>query len=102
VESHVRLFLKILYGYRRAGQFQLHAFVIMPEHMHLLLTPAAGITIERAIQYIKGDTLIPWAQNSAANAKSGNADSLIIASAMGRTLRIIESTFIGIQWHGGW
>lgn len=54
VESHARLFLKTLYGYRRQGRFELHAFVTMPEHVHLLLTPALGITLERAIQYVKG------------------------------------------------
>ena len=54
MESHVRLFLKTLYGYRRQGRFQLHAFVLMPEHVHLLLTPANGVTLERAIQFIKG------------------------------------------------
>jgi putative transposase len=54
VESHVRLFLKILYGYRRDGRYQLHAFVLMPEHIHLLLTPAPDVTIERAVQLIKG------------------------------------------------
>jgi putative transposase len=43
VESHVRLFLKTLYGYRRAERFQLHAFVVMPEHVHLLLTPAHDV-----------------------------------------------------------
>jgi putative transposase len=54
VESYVRLFLKTLYGYRRAGRYQLHAFVVMPEHVHLLLTPATDVTLERAIQFIKG------------------------------------------------
>jgi putative transposase len=54
VESHVRLFLKTLYGYRRDGRYQLHAFVLMPEHIHLLLTPAPDVTIERAVQLIKG------------------------------------------------
>ena len=54
VEAYVRLFLKTLYGYRRQGKFQLHAFVVMPEHVHLLLTPANGITLERAVQLIKG------------------------------------------------
>jgi putative transposase len=54
VESYVRLFLKGLYGYRRQGKFLLHAFVLMPEHAHLLLTPADDVTIERAIQLIKG------------------------------------------------
>jgi len=54
VEPYARLFLKTLYGYKRQGKFQLHAFVLMPEHVHLLLTPAGDITIERAIQFIKG------------------------------------------------
>ncbi len=48
-----RLFLQTLYSYRRQGKFELHAFVLMPEHFHLLLTPSE-ITLERAIQFIKG------------------------------------------------
>ncbi len=54
VESYARLFLKILYGYRRQGRFELHAFVVVPEHVHLLLTPATEVTLERSIQLIKG------------------------------------------------
>jgi putative transposase len=54
VEPYVRLFLKTLYGYRRQGNFQLHAFVVMPEHVHLLLTPARDVTLERVLQLIKG------------------------------------------------
>jgi putative transposase len=54
VESYARLFLKTLYGYKRQGKFQLHAFVLMPGHVHLLLTPAEDVTLERAIQSIKG------------------------------------------------
>jgi putative transposase len=48
-----RLFLVTLYSYRRQGKFQLHAFVLMPEHFHLLLTPE-GVPLERAVQLIKG------------------------------------------------
>ena len=54
VEPYGRLFLKTLYGYRRQGRFDLHAFVLMPEHVHLLLTPAPDVTLERSIQFIKG------------------------------------------------
>jgi putative transposase len=50
----VRLFLQTLYRYRRDGRYELHAFVVMPEHIHLLLTPALDVTLERAIQLIKG------------------------------------------------
>ncbi len=32
----------------------MHAFVLMPDHFHLLITPARDKTIERAIQYVKG------------------------------------------------
>ena len=54
VESYARLFLETLYSYRRQGRFLLHSFVVMPDHIHLLLTPAAEITLERAMQLVKG------------------------------------------------
>ncbi len=54
MESYVRLFLKTLYRYRREGRYELHTFVVMPEHVHLLLTPSRDVTLERAIQLIKG------------------------------------------------
>jgi REP-associated tyrosine transposase len=54
VDNYARLFLKTLYGYRRQGMFRLHAFVLMPENVHLLLTPARDVTLERTLQLIKG------------------------------------------------
>jgi len=54
VENMARLFLKTLYGYRRQGRYALHAFVLMPDHFHLLITPAPDVTLERAMQLIKG------------------------------------------------
>ena len=54
VEQYARLFLKTLYSYRRQGRFRLHAFVLMPDHVHLLITPSDDIAIERAVQFIKG------------------------------------------------
>ena len=48
------LFIATLFRYREAGKFQLHAFVVMPDHTHVLLTPAPDITIERCAQLIKG------------------------------------------------
>jgi putative transposase len=43
-----------MYGYRRQGKFQLHAFVLMPDHVHMLLTPAKDVTLERSLQLLKG------------------------------------------------
>ena len=54
VENYVRLFLQTMYRYRREGRFQLHAFVVMPEHIHLLLTPANDVTLEHSVQLVKG------------------------------------------------
>jgi putative transposase len=53
VTAKAELFLETLQQYRREGHYKLHAFVVMPDHIHLLLTPQA-ITIERAIGLIKG------------------------------------------------
>ena len=39
---------------RDRGAYLLHEFVIMPDHLHLLLTPAATTSLERAMQLIKG------------------------------------------------
>jgi putative transposase len=35
-------------------KFKLHDFVIMPDHVHLLLTVEDGMTIEKAMQLVKG------------------------------------------------
>jgi len=51
--ANAELFLETLQQYRREGHYKLHAFVVMPDHIHLLLTPQ-GITIERAMGLIKG------------------------------------------------
>jgi putative transposase len=53
VAANSELFLETLQQYRREGHYKLHAFVVMPDHVHLLLT-SQGITIERAIGLIKG------------------------------------------------
>lgn len=53
VSSHAELFLETLQHYRHEGHYKLHAFVVMPDHIHLLLTPA-GITLERTLMFIKG------------------------------------------------
>jgi putative transposase len=48
------LFIDTLLRYRQDGDFALHAFVLMPDHFHILLTPSQETTLERAVQLIKG------------------------------------------------
>ena len=45
------LFLPTLHSYRGRG-YLLHEYVLMPDHLHVLITPEA--TLERAVQFIKG------------------------------------------------
>jgi putative transposase len=53
-EEKAGLMLDILMHYRDALKFGLHEFVIMPDHLHLLLTPASDLSLERAMQLVKG------------------------------------------------
>ncbi len=53
VPTNCNLFLETLQHYRREGNYLLHAFVVMPDHIHLLLTPQT-ITLERSMGLIKG------------------------------------------------
>ena len=48
------LMLDHLQTQRCKGRCELYAFVIMPDHIHLLLTPSYDISLEKAVQFIKG------------------------------------------------
>jgi putative transposase len=52
VERNAELLIETLQHYRAEGHYKLHAFVVMPDHIHLLLTPQE--TLERAVGLIKG------------------------------------------------
>ena len=50
-ERWARLLIDTLYHYRGSA-YLLHEFVIMPDHIHVLLTPQTSL--EKAVQFIKG------------------------------------------------
>jgi putative transposase len=54
VHTSADIIVAKLLHYRDADAYQLHAFVLMPNHLHLLLTPRANTTLEKAMQLIKG------------------------------------------------
>jgi putative transposase len=54
VYKNATLLIEVLNEQREKKRLQLHAFVIMPDHIHLLLTPAPEISLEKAMQFIKG------------------------------------------------
>jgi putative transposase len=53
-ERNATLLIDLLRSDVAAGRFQLHDFVIMPDHVHLLITVSGDSTIERVMQFIKG------------------------------------------------
>jgi putative transposase len=48
------LLLNVLRENRSKQRFELHEFVIMRDHVHLILTPSSLVPLEKAIQFIKG------------------------------------------------
>ncbi len=53
-ERNATLFIEVLRSYAAKRKFRVHDFVVMPDHVHLLLTVGSDMTIERAMQFIKG------------------------------------------------
>ena len=49
-----RLLLDVLRDSRKKRRFELHEFVIMPDHIHFILTPSPKTSLEKAMQFIKG------------------------------------------------
>jgi putative transposase len=53
-DATANLLMDTLAHYRDEGKYLLHEFVIMPDHIHLLLTPPDETSLERTVQFIKG------------------------------------------------
>jgi putative transposase len=53
-ERNAMLLIDVLRSYVAARKFFLHDFVIMPDHVHLLMTVPGDMTIETAMQLLKG------------------------------------------------
>ena len=54
VRENVEVLIEALFHYRQRDSYLLHEFVIMPDHLHLMLTPSPTTSLEKAIQLIKG------------------------------------------------
>ena len=52
--SFCELLMDVFRENRSSKRLLLHEFVIMPNHFHAILTPARDISLERAMQCIKG------------------------------------------------
>ncbi|MGD0482847.1 MAG: transposase [Terracidiphilus sp.] len=53
-ERNANLLIDVLRSLVVEHKFEQHDFVIMPDHVHLLLTVEDGMTVEKAMQLVKG------------------------------------------------
>ena len=54
VTANADLFIATLFRYRDEGKFKIHGFAVMPDHVHVLITPAVDQSTSRCVQLIKG------------------------------------------------
>ncbi|MDR3721548.1 MAG: transposase [Candidatus Acidoferrales bacterium] len=54
VTENAEILIRCMLGYRDRGAYLLHEFVVMPNHVYLLLTPGGETSLEKAMQFIKG------------------------------------------------
>jgi putative transposase len=51
--ANAELLMETIFRYRDQGRYALHGFAVMPDHVHVLITPAVGQTVEKCAQYRK-------------------------------------------------
>jgi putative transposase len=54
VAEVAEILMQTMIRYQERNDYLLHEFVLMPDHLHLLLTPGTTTSLEKAIQLIKG------------------------------------------------
>jgi REP element-mobilizing transposase RayT len=52
-ESTASILIETLAHFRNLRRYWLHEFVVMPDHVHALITPAPGVSLERALEWVK-------------------------------------------------
>jgi putative transposase len=53
-KTAANLLLATLADYRDEGKYLLHEFVIMPDRLHALITPARAVSLDKAVEFIRG------------------------------------------------
>ena len=54
VTENAEILVQSMLRYRLQNAYLLHEFVIMPNHLHFLVTPSVNTSLEKAVQLIKG------------------------------------------------
>jgi putative transposase len=54
VVENAQILIETLFHHRDKQDYLLHEFVVMPDHLHLLMTPNAATSLEKCVQLFKG------------------------------------------------
>jgi putative transposase len=54
-ERMATLFVDVLRSYHQKGVLTIHDFVVMPNHFHLLISVDHRLSVEKAVQLVKGN-----------------------------------------------
>jgi putative transposase len=90
VRANAELLQRTLLDYRHQGRFQLHSFVIMPDHFHAIITPAPDISLEKAMQFIKGGFSFRLRSKREVWMRSFNQTQILSGQKFAATLEYIE------------
>jgi REP element-mobilizing transposase RayT len=96
------LMVATLLKYRDAGEFELHDYVVMPNHIHVLLSLNEPQQLGRAIQLIKGGFSHSLRENGSTIELCGNSGITIAACAILTSLPRFRNTFVRIPCAKAW
>jgi putative transposase len=84
------LLKQTIFDYHGQGRFQLHAFVIMPDHFHAVITPAPDVSLEKAMQYIKGGFSFRLKRKLDVWMRSFNESQILTEEKFSNAVRYVE------------
>jgi putative transposase len=90
ITASAELLRQTIFDYREQGKFLLHAFVIMPDHFHAIMTPAPEVSLEKAVQFIKGGFSFRFKSKLDVWMKSFNESQILTADKFRNTVHYIE------------
>jgi putative transposase len=90
VTDNAALLQRTILDYRGQGRFLLHAFVIMPDHFHALITPAPDVSLEKAMQFIKGGFSFRLKSKRDVRMRSFNESQIMSAEKFASYVRYIQ------------
>ena len=90
VTENAALLQRTVLDYRSQGRFLRHAFVIMQDHFHALITPAPDVSLEKAMQFIKGGFSFRLKSKLGVWMRSFNESQIMSAEKFASCVRYIQ------------